>query len=584
MVLLAAAVAGLIVRHYSMLRHCARAQQAESRTLGEDDEQLVRHVQRATRGRRIVVPVPARPGDIYARSSRSRVLLAGSRQGPSCFVDPKLIPNEDLGRLSTELARALGLDPGWVYRELTVKKQRRFVWMARQITEKQEASIRALKNRAVGIQYEWRREYPNGPLAGTVMGYCRHDGQPGCGLELKARDLLASSDGRRVVMGDAWRRPIWSDEQASLRPRDGNNVCLSLDVVIQGYLQKAVTKAVEQYGAKWGTGVVVNPWTGDVLAMCSSPEFDPNRYSTTPPEDMLNRAIACPYEPGSVFKPIIAAAAVEKQLANYRTMIDCENGVYHAHRGGRISDHGHHYGLLSLADVIVKSSNIGMAKVGEKMGNRHLHKTLLRWGFGEKTGVCLPGESGGIVRDIETWDGYSLRRIPFGQEIAASSLQLAMAFSAFANGGLLMKPRLIEQVTDPRGRVVKTFQPTVVRRVLSEGVARQTLEVLGEVVRRGTGKNSRLEKWGSWGKTGTAQIPGPQGYVEGAYVGSFLGGAPIDHPVVVCLISIYYPDRSKGYYGGTVAAPGVKEVLEKTLTYLHVPPDRPRETFAAIDR
>lgn len=575
--LLASALVGLAVRHYSMLSHYAQAKDSE-------DAQLVRQVERAAKGRRIVLPVDARPGDIYARSRRSHVLLAGSRQTPSCYVDPKLIRNEELGTVSADLAKALDLDPGQVYQTLSLQKDRRFIWIARQITREQAEAVAALKNRAVGIQYEWQRDYPNGALAGTVMGYCRRDGQPGCGLELKAHDLLAPTNGQRVILGDAWRRPIWSDHQASIRPKDGSSVCLTLDVVIQGYLQQAISEAVRQHGAKWGTGVVVNPWTGDVLAMCSSPEFDPNQYASTNPADMLNRSIACPFEPGSVFKPIIAAAAVERGVMRYETKLNCENGTYHADRGGRITDHGNQYGLMSLADIIIKSSNIGMAKVGEKMGNRNLHATLSQWGFGQKTGILLPGESGGIVRPLKKWDGYSLRRVPFGQEIAASSLQLAMAFSAIANGGLLMEPRIIEQVTDAQGRVVRTYEPKAIRRVLSEGVARQSLDVLGDVVRDGTGKKSQLDRWESWGKTGTAQIPGPHGYVEGAYVASFVGGAPIEHPAVVCLISIYWPDRSKGYYGGTVAAPRVKEVLEKTLTYLHVPPERPEETFAAIRR
>ncbi len=577
MMLLAAALVGLGVRHYFMLSRCEHAQDAE-------DVKVAQQVERAAKGRRIILPLPARPGDIYARSRRSHVLLAGSRQLPSCFVDAKMIRNENLGQVSADLARALDLDPGWVYQSLSLQKDRRFVWVARQITREQAQAVEALKLRAVGIQYEWQREYPNGALGGTVLGYCRRDGQPGCGLELKARDLLAPTDGQRVIQGDAWRRPIWSDYQASIRPKDGSSVCLTLDVVIQGYLQQAVSEAVQQHGAKWGTGLVVNPWTGDILAMCSSPEFDPNQYATTKPDDMLNRAIACPYEPGSVFKPIIAAAAVHRGVVSYETKLDCENGTYHANRGGRITDHGNSYGMLSLADIIVHSSNIGMAKVGEKMGNRNLHETLGQWGFGQKSGILLPGESVGIVRHLNKWDGYSLRRVPFGQEIATSSLQLAMAFSAIANGGLLMEPRIIDQVTDAQGNVVQRYEPKVVRRVLSEGVARQSLEVLGDVVRRGTGKKSQMEKWESWGKTGTAQIPGPHGYAEGAYVGSFIGGAPIEHPAVVCLISIYWPDRSKGYYGGSIAAPRVKEVLENTLTYLHIPPERPEGTFAANRR
>ncbi len=575
--LLAAAAVGLAVRQGRMLHR-------QEDSAGPAEVRIARQIERANRGLRIVLPLPARPGDLYARSRRSRVLLAGSRQVPSCFVDPSLLRQSELGPLVSELARILNLDPGNVYRTLSLRRDRQFVWIARDIPHDQAEAIRAMPHRAVGLQYEWRREYPNEPLAGTVVGYCRRDGQPGGGLELTAREMLAPQPGRRVLLGDARRRPIWSDVSASVRPQDGQNLCLSLDVVIQDYLQQAVHRAVEQYDAQWGTGVVVNPWTGDVLAMCSAPEFDPNAYHQTPPERMLNRAIACPFEPGSVFKPIIAASAVETGLLEYETNIDCEHGVYRAHRGGRISDHGHSYGLLSLADVVVKSSNIGMAKVGEKMGNRRLHETLLRWGFGQKTDVGLPGETGGIVRPLDRWDGYSLRRIPFGQEISTSSLQLAMAFSAFANGGLLMKPRMIESITDAQGHVVRRVPPVVVRRVLNRRVARDTLHVLGEVVRRGTGKKAKLNRWRSWGKTGTSQVPGPKGYIDGAYTATFIGGAPVDHPAIVCLISVYRPDRSKGYYGGTVAAPNVKDVLERTLTYLQIPPDRPDGRMAGTAR
>jgi len=548
------------------------------------DAEIAQRVAQARQGQKLILPLPARPGNLWLRSRHSYVLAAGSRQAPSCFVDPKLLSNQQLGELSSRLAKIFNTDPGEIYRHLLLRRNQRFVWIQREISNAQADAVRALKHRGVGIEYEWWREYPNGALAGTVIGFTNKNRESGGGLHTMVQHILQPTDGKRVIVGDARRRPIRPDLDASVRAVDGGDVYLSLDAVVQEYLQQAVGESVQRYGAKWGTGVVVNPWTGDVLAMCSVPTFDPNRYNETPPDQMLNRAICCPYEPGSVFKPIIAASAVQAGVLSYESQIFCENGRYRAHRGGVITDHGHYYGYLSLRDVNVKSSNIGMAKVGEKLGNAEMYRIVRRWGFGSKTSLGLPGETGGIVRRSDKWDGYSLRRVPFGQEISTSSLQLVMAFSAFANGGWLMKPRLVQNITDARGQTIFISQPTAVRRVLSESVANQTLSVLQEVIERGTGKKCRLEKWTSWGKTGTAQIPGPHGYTEDGFVGSFIGGAPANRPAVVCLISIYWPDRNKGYYGGTVAAPYVKEVLQKTLTYLQVTPDRPYGQFAATAR
>jgi len=308
--------------------------------------------------------------------------------------------------------------------------------------------------------------------------------------------------------------------------------------------------------------------------MASVPDFNPNRFNSAGAASRTNRAIVVPYEPGSALKPIFAAAAVDAGVVGYQSEIFCEDGVYHAHRGGRISDHGHHYGWLTLTDVVVKSSNIGMAKVGEMLGNEAMYEIARRFGFGEPTGIDLPGESGGILRPLAKWDTYSLRRIPFGQEISTTALQVTMAFAALANGGALLQPQIVDRIVDASGRSVYEAQPSVVRRVISPQSSAQSLDVLRQVVERGTGRACKMDKWTSFGKTGTAQIPGPGGYVDGAYTGSFVGGAPASRPRAVCLISIYWPDRAKGYYGSVVAAPYVKDVLSKTLTYLDVPGDR----------
>ncbi len=530
--------------------------------------------EQALRQQRIVTPWPGRPGNIFARVRRGHVLVASSRQVPSCYADPHLIPEDQINEVAIKISDALDVDAGELQDKFYDRQSARFVWVKRGITDAEAQAVKKLNIPAIGLTYEWRREYPNGRLAGTVLGFRRQDGVAGHGIELSMDRYLAAADGKRVMLADAFRRPIYPMISQTILPTDGHHVFLCMDANIQGELQSAVADAVGKYNAKWGAGVVIRPSTGEVLAMCSSPTYDPNFFSTTPVDYFNNRAINMPYEPGSVAKPLFAALAVENGLMTYETKIFCENGVYHAHKGGRISDHGAAYGLITLCDVNVFSSNIGMAKVGEKMGNERLYEGARLYGFGEETGIELPGESGGILRPLEKWDGYSLRRVPFGQEISVTTLQLAMAYAAIANGGLLMKPILVDYIVDPDGKEVFRSRPQVVRRVLSESVALQTIDVMQQVVDRGTGKACRMKYWTSFGKTGTAQIPGPGGYVPDAYTGSFVGGAPVGKPEVICLISIYWPQKSKGYYGATVAAPYVKRVLERTLSYLDVPPDK----------
>lgn len=523
---------------------------------------------------RKVVPLPARPGNIYARTRGGYVLLAGSRQVPSAFVDPVTLRDDELLDIAIDVGRALDLDPAAVQRTFITRRGDRFVWLKRDISDAEVAGVRGIPTPAVSIQHEWRRYYPNNELGATVLGFRLHDGRGGGGIELSWNECLAARAGRRTMLADARRRSIWPLPEESDPPRDGGQVFLTIDAVIQASLQDAIRRSVETHDARWGAGVVLDCRTGDVLAMASVPTYDPNRFNRTDPADRTNRAIVMPYEPGSALKPVFAAAAVQAGVVDFDTRIFCENGVYHARRGGRITDHGHHYGWLTLTDVVVHSSNIGMAKVGEMLGNERLHAVARRFGFGEPTGVDLPGESGGIVRDLAKWDGYSLRRVPFGQEISVTTLQLATAFNALVNGGLLMQPRVVDQVRDASGNVVWRGEPRVVRRVLTPQVSAQAVDVLRQVVERGTGKRCKLDRWTSFGKTGTAQIPGPGGYPAGAYTGTFVGGAPAGDPRVLCVISIYYPDASKGYYGSVVAARYVRDVLARSLSYLDVPPDR----------
>ncbi|MBL7132978.1 MAG: penicillin-binding protein 2 [Phycisphaerae bacterium] len=532
-------------------------------------------IRRARKCQRLVRPRPARPGSIFARTRNRYVLMAGSRRVPCAFVDPKVLAEEGFDGVAIGVGEALDLDPIELQDIFFSRRGDRYVVVKRDITAGEVEAVRALGLRSVGIAYEWWREYPNGSLAATVLGFRRRDNVAGGGLELSQDEHLAPVNGLQVSLGDVRRRPVWPVAEKSVTPSDGNNVFLCLDAVIQGYLQRAVTESAQRFSAKWATGVVVDPNTGQILAMCSAPTFDPNIYNRSQPNQQVNRAISVPYEPGSAAKWLFAAAAVDAGVMTYQTRIFCENGSYHPRNGGRISDHGKRYGYLTLREVMVVSSNIGMAKTGEVLGNRRLWVAARRFGLGEKSGIWLPGESRGVVHPLRQWNGYSMRRVPFGQEVSTTALQLAMAFSSLANGGLLVKPRIIGHIRGPDGEITWRSRREVVRRVLSPSVAAESLSVLQDVVERGTGKACRMARWTSFGKTGTAEIAGPTGYIEGAYTATFVGGAPASSPKVICLISVYWPDKSRGYYGGTVAAPQVKRVLERTLWYMGVPPDRP---------
>jgi cell division protein FtsI/penicillin-binding protein 2 len=385
------------------------------------------------------------------------------------------------------------------------------------------------------------------------------------------------------VEADARRRAIWPVDEESRPPKDGGHVFLTLDATIQGYLDKAVRSAFETHKGKWATGIVIDPNTGTILAMCSYPNFDPNTFNTSSPDSRLCRAIAVPYEPGSAMKGVFAAAVVDAGLMTFDTKIDCMNGSYSAPNGGTVTDHGGPYGVMPLTDVVVHSKNVGMAKVGEKMGNPALYETARRFGFGQETGIELPGESCGIVRDLRKMDGYSLRRIPFGQEISVTGLQLAMAYGALVNGGTLYRPRLIDHITDATGNVQFQSKPTALRQVISPRTSQGILSVLQQVVERGTGKACQMDKWTSGGKTGTAQIAVGGVYPAGAFTSTFIGVAPASkQPALVCLISVYWPHS--GHFGAQVAAPYVKEVLEQTLPYLNVPPDKTEPVVAGAGR
>lgn len=539
----------------------------------------------------LTLPLPGRIGSIFARANSTPVMLAGSKQLPSCYIDLKedVLREDELSDVAIKLGQVLHLEALELNNLFHLRRGSRFVWVKRHVTPDEATAVKALKCRAAGILPEWQREYPNATLGSTLVGWRMGNGEPGGGMELSLSNLLLPKDGYKTLSTDACRRP--TGEVETKAPEDGSNIFLTIDTNVQTWLEEAIATSLDKSKAKWGVGVMVNPKTGEILGMCSITldpatrkpvSFDPEHFNATSADSRNNYAICVPFEPGSACKTPFATAAVSEGIVDWDTKIYCENGIFHSANGGTVSDHGSHYGWLTVREIIEQSSNVGMGKIGLKAGNDLIYKWERDFGFGSRTGIDLPGETGGIVRGRRQMDGYSFR-VMFGQEISTSALQLAMAYCALANGGTLLKPWIVDRVVDCHGNVTQRGQRTVVRQACKPAAAQGAVEAMSGVVIRGTGKAAKLSKWAAFGKTGTAQIPSPipgqHGYADGAFTGTFVGGAPASDPQVVCVISIHWP-KVGSHYGAVVAAPYWKDVMEKTLVYLNVAPDKEDEPEA----
>ena len=543
----------------------------------------------AARQQTVTRTIPAQRGEIL--DTRGRV-LAGTVRRPSVFVDPALV--DDTRFAACSIAPVLGLDPAGLQCLLDEHRQERFIWLKRRISddelERFKQVVGARRLRGFAVQYEPMRIYPQARLAAHVLGFVGCDAQGLGGIEQVYDNVLRGTPGRRTATVDVGRRCVRSKVKEYAPARDGATVVLTIDVYTQQIAQEALARAVEKHDAEWGTAVVVDPMSGEVLAMATVPDFDPAAaippgFGQMSPADRdavkarwRNRAVTDSYEPGSIFKPFIASCALDERVTQIDEIFRI-NGP--THRFGRRTIHDTHaYGSLALHEIISKSSNIGMGLVGAQCGNERLYRYVRMLGFGDITGVELPGEHTGQVNDMSRWTSFSTQSVPIGQEIAVTPIQIVTAFSVFCNGGVLLRPRIVRGVIAANGEtLVDRSRPVAVRRVLDEEMADVfRRRALVEVVQSGTGKQARIPGYQVFGKTGTAQIAQPdgRGYTPGAYVGSFVGGAPASRPRVVVLASIYRP-RKQGYYGGVVAAPVVKEIIAETLAYMQVPQELPAE-------
>ncbi len=502
-------------------------------------------------------------GDILDRRGQT---LAISKRVPSCFADPKFL--EDPADAATKLAATLHLD-----REALLKKLesgRRFTWIKRRCSFEEEQAVKALKLRGVGFEGDTRRAYVLGNSMGQVLGYVDIDGIGLEGLEREYQHVLAGQAGEQWVLRDARRDMISSFTRPVKDAHPGATLQLTIDARIQNVAEQALAKVMEKHSPESAVAVVTDPRTGEILAIAGWPNYDPNDPGGAKADARRCRAATDFVEPGSTFKGVVMAGLLEKGLVKPEELIDCGGGSW-GYRGRTITDvHGH--GRISVADVLIVSSNVGMAKMATRMAPKDMEAWIRGFGFGKATGAGIPGETPGVVPREHPWAPQTMVSASFGYAVGVTPLQLAQAYGAIANGGTLIPPRLVKAVLDENGEEIEMSPHPSGKRYVSAKVSRDIVSMMIQVVERGTAKAAKLDGWLVAGKTGTTKLLGKDGkYAPGKYASSFVGFAPADDPKLLVVVIVKEPQGA--YYGGTVAAPAVGEILKEGLTLLEARPD-----------
>lgn len=538
--------------------------------------QIVQHealAARAHRQHQRVVRISPLRGMIYDRLGRE---LARSIETQSVFAVPCELSSVE--QAATELARVLRLNRSELLQKLS--SEREFVWVKRKLSDQETEAVQALGLAGIHFVSENKRYYPNRQLAAHVLGYVGIDEVGLDGVELAYDEHLRGQEGYVLVQRDARGR---SYGLAQPPVHKGQDVTLTIDAVIQHATEQALEQAVQQSSAQSGVAIVMQPRTGEILAMANMPRFDPNAFTTASEQQRRNRAVRDLYEPGSVFKIVTYAAALQERLVSPEEMLDCSGGRV-VLAGHVIRDHKT-FSMLSLAEALENSSNVGAIRLGLRLGQQRLGRYIHQFGFGQRTGIELSGEAAGLVRPVQQWSAPSIGAISIGQEIGVTPLQMLAAMAAVANDGVWVQPRLVRAVHSRAGDVI-TEPVTTTRRVISSPVARTLANMLEGVVLRGTGKRARLNGYSAAGKTGTAQQfdPATGRYSTHRYIASFAGFAPVINPQVAIIVVIDGPRGT--YHGGEVAAPVFQQIAEMALQYLNVTPDsaKPNLEFAAWEQ
>lgn len=521
-----------------------------------------------------------RRGDLLDRVGR---VIATSTVGHRLFIDPKSV--DDLSTIAIDLANVIRQDPVAIDRKISLKPDSRYVVVEQLLEDWQADAVRKANLRGVGLEPRLVRHYPHNDLAAGIVGKVGFDHNGQGGFEHIFDRNMQPQPGKLVFLRDVNRQALWIDPNDYDPGHNGQDVRLSIDLVIQEIAETRLRRAVEEYNAGGGRMVVADCWTGEILAMCDV--LNPRSGWAEQTEDPLrklhpalgrNRCATDPYEPGSTFKPFIWSVATELGKAHPDEELQTPDGPWRTPYGRVIRD-AHYYGPSTWRKVLVKSMNSGMAMVAERMTHREMQHALRRFGFGSKTGCGLPGETSGIVTSPKKWKTYTQTSVSIGQEIAVTPLQMVRAFCAFARDGTMPQLRI---TAETQSTVDDGIKP---RRALNPHTVAITREAMKGVMLEGTGRTSQSGKYQLFGKSGTAQLPkrNGKGYWQDRYVSSFIAGAPYEQPRIVVLCVIDDPDRRKGHFGGAIAGPVVRDVVDESLTYLGVSPDLPPKHLASAE-
>jgi cell division protein FtsI (penicillin-binding protein 3) len=530
--------------------------------------------QQGTRQSERTLNLDPRRGPILDRAGRP---LAVSVDAESLYAVPQDVASAPA--TAQALARALALDAAGRREVLgrLQQKSRAFVWIQRKLDPTTARRVRELQLEGIGFLTEHRRYYPQRELLAHVLGYVGLDNEGMSGVEHAFEKEIRGRAAKVVVHTDARRRPVAQTERPST---DGAAVTLTIDEAIQHIAERELDRSMTETQAQAGSVVVVEPFSGEVLAMAGRPAFNPNRYNAYPSSRWRNRAVSDAFEPGSIFKIVTAAAGIQENVIAPGELLDCGNGRIEI-AGTVINDH-QVFDRLSFAQVVARSSDIGMIRVAQRLGRENFARYVRDFGFGAPTGIDLPGESAGLFRPTARWSALSLPSLSFGQEIGVTALQITMATAAVANGGYLMRPLIVKRVEDNQGRLIRETKPLVVRRVLEPETVDTLTSILQQAVSAGTGHRAAVPGYVVAGKTGTAQKVDATGrYSMIDHVASFVGFAPAARPALVVLASLDTP-RGEHNEGGDVAAPLFARVAEGALRVLAVPPDDGARVLRAV--
>ena len=524
---------------------------------------------RAARQQQAAINLSPMRGVIYDRNGNE---LARSVAVKSLYASPGDI--SDAAGAADKLSEVLRIDRDDLYKRLT--SERAAVAVKRKLDDKEVAEVEKLSLPGLRFVNEMKRFYVSGTSASHVLGFVDIDERGVGGIELSYDKLIRGQGGRLLLDVDALNK---SYDHSVEDPVPGSNVSLTVDLMIQHHVEKALAEAVRSTRARGGTIVVLRPATGEILALANYPTFNPNDVSESTEIQRRNRAVETAFEPGSIFKLVTYSAALEEHLIRPNTLIDCGGGQI------RIADrivHDHPYGVLTAAQALAKSSNVAAIKIGMRLGNERLASYIERFGFGRRTGIELPGESRGLFQPASEWGPTTIGSIPMGHEIGVTAVQATAAYACIANGGEWVKPHLVSRVTSTSGDVLEEEQPER-RQVVSEATAATLKAMLEGVVVQGTGKAARLGGYRAAGKTGTAQKvdPATGRYSNTRYVASFAGFAPVDNPEVACVVSLDEPVGA--HLGGAVSAPVFARVVSDALHVLGVPPENDPQSQLAGD-